>query len=92
VFDHLRIRGTDASILWGYRPAAVLRAWQIGQVQGQWTLRGTLTRADAFMCRQTPLLFTAPREGAHDGFWAWGIESIDVVNLKLVARLGPPEQ
>jgi hypothetical protein len=92
LFAHLRIHGTDASILWGYRPAAELRAWSIARINGQWTLIGSLKRSDAYMCRQKGLLFTAPREGAHDGFWAWAVLSVEVVNLQLRARLGPPEQ
>lgn len=92
MFDTLRLHGGAASILWGYRPAATLRSWSIAKVNGQWTLTATLERPDAFMLRQTPLLFTAPREGAHDGFWAWGVEAITVGTHNLTARLGPPEQ
>lgn len=92
MFRHLRLRGGAAAILWGYRPAATLRSWTIAKVDGQWTLTATIERAEAFLCRQRPLLFTAPRTGAHDGFWAWGIESMDVGTQQLRARLGPPEQ
>lgn len=94
MFDHLRIRGTAASILWGYRQAATLRSWSIEKTrEGQWVLTGTLARVDAFQCRQKPLLFTAPREGAHDGMWAWGIDRIvDVGPNQIRATLGPPEQ
>ena len=92
MFQSITLHGGAATILWGYRPAATLRSWSIAKVQGQWTLKAVIERADAFQCRQTPLLFTAPREGAHDGFWAWGVESIQVGDRSLVARLGPPEQ
>jgi hypothetical protein len=93
VFTALRIHGAAASILWGHRPAVTLRSWSIAKVQGQWTLTGTIDRVDAFQCRQKPLLFTAPREGAHDGFWAWGLEGpIEIGNNRIRAKLGPPEQ
>lgn len=92
MFDRLTIRGSAASILWGYRPAATLTAWRIAKVKGQWMLTGTLARSDAFQLRQTPLLFTAPHEGGRDGWWAWGINSIQVGPRSLVAHLGPPEQ
>lgn len=92
MFQSLTLHGGAATILWGYRPAATLRSWRIAKVQGRWTLRATLERPDAFMLRQRPLLFTAPREGAHDGFWAWGVEAIEVGATQLTATLGPPEQ
>jgi hypothetical protein len=89
MFRQLTVRGTTASLLWGYRSAATLRSWTIQRTDGQWTLTGTIERVDRFMARQTPLLFTAPRP---HGFWAWGVESVQVGTNQLVAKLGPPEQ
>jgi hypothetical protein len=90
VFRHLTVRGGSAAVLWGYRPAVTLRRWTITKPEGQsWTLTGTIDRVDAFMVRQRPLLFTAPRA---QGFWAWGVESITGGPHTLVATLGPPEQ
>jgi hypothetical protein len=92
MFDTLRIRGTAASILWGYRPAAVLKTWAIARVKNQWTLVATIERIEPFMIRQRPLLFTAPRERARDGMWAWGVDSVQLSDRSLIAKLGPPEQ
>ena len=92
MFDALRIRGAAASILWGYHEAAVLTTWSIVRIKGQWTLSATIARVEPFMLRQPKLLFTAPREGARDGRWAWGIQSIQVGSRSLIAKLGPPEQ
>jgi hypothetical protein len=92
VFEALTLHGGTAAILWGYHTAVSLRAWKIAKVDNQWTLVATIERLDAFQARQTPLLFTTPRKGAHDGFWAWGVESISVGTHHLTARLGPPEQ
>lgn len=93
MFRNVRLRGSRASILWGYRPAAELTAWTIVRVakpKNGWQLRGTMTRPDRFMLRQTPLLFTAPRDG---GFWLWPIETLNIVNERsIVAALGQPEQ
>jgi hypothetical protein len=91
MFDKLRIHGTAASILWGYRPAVVLKSWAIARVKGQWTLTGTIERVEPFMARQRPLLFAAPRDGARDGHWAWGVQSIQIGGSSLIAKLGPPE-
>ena len=93
MFTALRIRGAAATILWGARPAATLRSWSIAQVKGQWTLTATADRVDAYQCRQRPLLFTAPHEQGRDGWWAWGVESFDLVGPNQIrATLGPPEQ
>jgi hypothetical protein len=92
VFDHLTFHGGTASLLWGYRTAAVFRTWKIYKHEGQWMLAGTLVRVEPFMCRQKGLLFTAPHEKGRDGFWAWAVLSLDVGTHQLLARLGPPEQ
>ena len=88
MFTHLSLRGTQASLLWGYHTAAALTTWHIAKQAGGWKLTATIARADRFQLRQKPLLFTAPRKG---GFWAWGVESVDVGPSSLVATLGPPE-
>jgi hypothetical protein len=92
MFDALRIRGAAAAILWGSRDAITLKTWVIVRAKGQWTLSGTIERIDPFMARQRPLLFTAPHAGARQGFWAWGVQSIQVGGQSLIAQLGPPEQ
>lgn len=89
----IRLFGSDAAILYGYHEAAVLRRWTIAKVGNQWTLTARSTRVEPFMLTSCkPLLFTAPHEGARDGFWAWGIESLECKADHIVAILGPPEQ
>jgi hypothetical protein len=94
VFRRLTIRGSTGAVLWGHRTAAVLGAWTIAKqdvprATPVWQLAARVTRADAFQCRQRPLLFTAHRD---KGQWCWSIASIDVVGDALYAVLGPPEQ
>lgn len=91
MFEHLTLRGGAGTVLWGYREAVSLRAWRIAQNKKTkvWTLTGTPTRVDAFQARQRPLWFSAPRP---NGFWMWGIESLEVGPTQIVARLGPPER
>jgi hypothetical protein len=90
VFNSLALHGGAASLLWGHREAAALGPWRITRAdRGRWYLSATIARANPFMLRQRPLLFTAPRTR---GFWAWGIEAIEVGPGTLYARLGPPEQ
>ena len=94
LFRRLTIRGDAGAVLWGCRTAAVLSTWTIAKVERPreppvWQLAARVTRADAFQCRQKPLLFTAFRD---KGSWCWGIESLDVVGTDLYAVLGHPEQ
>lgn len=91
MFTSLTLHGGAAEILWGYRPAVVLAKWRItrDKKKNAWHLTGTASRVDAFQSRQTPLLFTAPRE---HGFWAWSVEQLTVSGSQIKATLGPPEQ
>lgn len=91
MFSSLQLHGGRAEVLWGYRPAIVLRQWVIAKDKKTqvWTLTGPIDRVDAFSARQTPLLFTAPRE---KGMWAWPITSLQLGSKELIATLGPPEQ
>lgn len=92
-FHAVYIRGAAGAILWGYRSAATFTSWRIRKTgSGRWILTATIAHVEPFAIRQTPLLFTAPREGTCDGFWAWGVETVQVGDRQLVARLGPPEQ
>lgn len=87
----VRLQGAGGSILWGHRLAVELRTWRIRKNTDKrtWTLRGVPARVDVFLARQTPLLFTAPRD---KGMWMWAIEQLDVRSDVVVARLGPPER
>jgi len=103
VFNAITLRGAAGEILWGYRPAATLRAWLIlrrpppKKKKGErassgpaWELRARTSRVDGFQCRQKPLYFSAPRRG---GFWCWPVLEVTVVAPdRLIAKLGPPEQ
>jgi hypothetical protein len=94
VFRRLTIRGLAGAVLWGHRTAAVLGTWTIAKQEiphapSVWHLAARVSRADAFQCRQRPLLFTAHRD---KGQWCWAIESLDLAGLELHAVLGPPEQ
>jgi hypothetical protein len=83
------LRGQEATIVWGYRTAAVCRSWTAYRTeQGSWTLRAQVTRADPFSLRQAGLKFTAPRIG---GFFCWPILGVTLEHTSLAAQLGPPE-
>jgi len=83
------LKGGDGAIVWGYRTAATITSWTCGRSQqGTWTLRATVQRADPFLLKQRPLMFTAPRVG---GRFAWPVVAVTVAALSLSAQLGPPE-
>lgn len=100
MFRTITLRGTSATLAWGYRTAAALSAWTISktldEVKGThtWTLAAALgPQCDRFQVRQAharrELLFTTPRKG---GFWVWPVHTVTVGERRLTATLGPPEQ
>lgn len=96
LFQSLRVRGPQASILWGYRTAATLSGWTVSKRRDEksgkwlWSLSAKLgAQTDRFQLRQRPLLFTAPRRG---GFWVWPVLAVTVGETTISAQLGPPEQ
>lgn len=95
MFDKLTLRGSTASINWGYRSAAALRAWTVTRAKDEltgrvlWTLQAALgPQVDHFQLRQRPLLFTAPRRG---GFWCWPVREVYLGDTRVTANLDPPE-
>ena len=83
------LAGREATIVWGYRTAAVCSTWTIHRSpQGRWVLSAQLQRADAYQLRQRDLKFTAPRKG---GYFCWPVLSVTVIATSLTAALGPPE-
>jgi len=92
VFKTLVVRGPSATIVWGYRTAAVVSAWTVRKdgstTPAAWTLTGRVGSVSWFELKRTPLLFTAPRKG---GFWTWPIlEPPTISNGTVTAKLGPP--
>ena len=93
MFDRVTIHGGQASLLWGYRPVAVLTSYRITKADdGEWRLSATLTRADSWQCRQAAkyqeLLFSAPVKAAG----VWQLIDVNVGTNELRATLGPPLQ
>lgn len=93
MFDKLVLHGLAASLVWGYRPAAVLTSWRIARSTTGWTLTAIAGRVDRFQCSQAitrrELRFAAVRVG---GYWSWPVTAIEIAGLQLTATLGPPEQ
>jgi hypothetical protein len=95
MFTKLTLRGGPASLVWGYRPIAVLTAWRITKTpKGGWQLSATLNQADRWQCQQAAqlkeLLFTAPRD--RGSRWCWELDQVEVGTRELRALLGNPLQ
>jgi hypothetical protein len=99
MFHAITLRGTSASLTWGYRVTAALVSWRVSRTLDEakgtwrWSLAAQLgPRVDRFQTRQAQarkeLLFTAPRKG---GYWTWAVHDVTVGERSIVATLGPPE-
>ena len=100
IFGEMTLRGSRASFVWGYRPAARVASYTVerrrekDEAPWAWTLRATLIGAiDRFALRQRPLLFSADRRG---GFFVWPVTRLHVhehsaSNVVVTAELGPPD-
>jgi len=85
----LTIRGVNATVRWGYYPAAVLRAWTVTRpADGPTVLAATVVSHDAFRLSQQPLALVATHA---TGAWRWPIHELQMVDGALTARLGPRE-
>jgi hypothetical protein len=57
VFQNLTVHGGTASLLWGYRTAAVVGAWRASKsVDGAWQLAATVSHVDAAQLEQWRLV------------------------------------
>lgn len=88
-YHRIKLHGERGALLWGYHEAATFRSWRIWKGPNGWQLLGRLARVDSFQARQSPLLFSAPRD---KGLWAWGVDSIEIKGFDIRASLGEPEQ
>ena len=83
------LRGLEATVVWGYHTAAVLRTWTAHRTpQNTWTMEAQIKRADAFQLRQRNLKFAVPRPG---GYLCFPVLAVTLAATTLTASLGPPE-
>lgn len=81
------ITGVHGRIEWAYRVAATIHGYTVTRDGAHWSLRATLTTADAFALRQRPLLFVAPHA---KGAWLWPITDCQRHDQTVTAQLGAP--
>lgn len=83
------IRGVTGQIYWGYHLAGTVRGWTAIRTGAAdpGTVTATIVHLDPFRAAQHPLTFVVPH--AH-GTWRWPIDSLEIGQTELVARLGTP--
>lgn len=86
--NHIAMRGTEASVNWGYYPAASLGSWTLTMSGPTGSLTGTVKLSDAFRVTQQPLTFVVQRPTCA---WTWPVESLQIVDGQLNAVVRPPE-
>ena len=83
------IRGVVGEIKWHYYTAASINGYAVTyhHQDKRWSLRATVALSDAFKMAQRPLIFVAPTQ---KGDFRWPINSLEILDGKLTARLGAP--
>jgi hypothetical protein len=81
----LTVTGAEASVRWGYRPAATLRAWTMTKTEDGLTVSGTVEALDAFAVSQRPLTLVLP-SGV-----TWSMLTLQMAGASCSATLGPAE-
>ena len=77
-----QMRGHEAAVKWGYKPAASLGAWTYDRKDGAGTLTAEIRSCDEFCLGQSPLLVLAPMGRA---LWRWRITQLQINGSTLVA-------
>lgn len=79
------IRGPHAELCWAYYQAAVLGPWTITMHPSGCELTATVLTHDAFRTSQPSLTFRVARP--HAAAWVWPVESLQIADGTLTARL-----
>jgi hypothetical protein len=88
----ITLRGLSGDIAWSYHGAAVLGPWTATSSDGGNTVHLTadVVSHDAYAVSQRPLTFVVQRpEGRQP--WRWPVQTLQIVDAKLTAVLGPQE-
>jgi hypothetical protein len=80
-------RGVVGQIKWAYYMAAAINGYEVTRTDDGLRLRGTVIQHDAFKLTQRPLMFVAPTKL---GECRWPIETFELHDGQITARLGPP--
>ena len=83
----IEISGVNGEIKWGYVLAAEVGTWSISVDATGGELTGTVSSPpNEFAASQQPLRFVAERPKVT---WEWPIQTLQVIDGRVTARLGP---
>jgi hypothetical protein len=82
------VTGRGGDVRWGYHSAATLSSWTVVADAAGGDLSGAVVTVDTYRVTQRPMVFVAKLSR---GEWRWPVESLQIVDGTLTARLGPPE-
>jgi hypothetical protein len=82
-------RGVVGELRWGYHLAAVLGPWTLAMSPGGLDLTATVVSHDAFRTSQPSVTFHVTRQDKAP--WVWPVESLQIANGVLSARLTQTE-
>lgn len=82
------LTGVIGQIKWHYYVAADVHGYTVVRHKEtkQWSMSGIVGNADAFKLAQRPLTFVA---SYGKGEWSWPIESLEMKDGAITAKLGP---
>lgn len=84
------IRGSDAAVKWGYRVAAALGPWELTAEGAGGTVTASVVTHDAAAAAQQPLAFVVSRPKGQR--WVWPVHSLQIVDGRLMASVGPLQE
>jgi hypothetical protein len=76
--------GWEATVRWGYRPAASLGRWTYEHAPGGGSFKAEIVSSDAFCLEQQPLVLSAPMGRAT---WTWHITSLQINGTTFTATV-----
>ena len=82
------IRGVIAQVKYTYFTAAAIEGYMVireDNAGATWTATGRVVVSDPYLLTLRPLLFVAPIQG---GAFRWPVHAIEVIDGRLVAKLG----
>jgi hypothetical protein len=82
------MRGAAGAVMWSYHVAASLADWTYTAEPDGGTVTAKVVTHDAFKVSQQPVTFVVRRP---TGQWTWPIQSLQIANGTLTARVGSPE-
>lgn len=86
----IRYAGVRGEIRWGYHVVAPVADWAFDADATGGDLTGAVGfPRNEYGLTQHPLRFAIPRPKGPD--WEWPIDSLQIVDDRLIARLGPPK-